>query len=53
MQNSGELRGTGGSILQFGQMSLDNGAPHLDSPRTVYKIDKQRGSDSGIRRNRQ
>jgi hypothetical protein len=42
MQNSGELRGTGGSILQFGQMSLNNGAPHLDSPRTVYKIDKQR-----------
>jgi Protein of unknown function (DUF4012) len=42
MQNSGELRGTGGSILQFGQMSLNDGAPHLDSPRTVYKIDKQR-----------
>jgi hypothetical protein len=42
MQNSGELRGTGGSILQFGTLSIENGAPHLDNPKTVYKIDKQR-----------
>ncbi|MDP9222799.1 MAG: DUF4012 domain-containing protein, partial [Actinomycetota bacterium] len=42
MQNSGELRGTGGSILQFGQLSIDHGSPHLENPKTVYKIDKQR-----------
>jgi hypothetical protein len=42
MQNSGELRGTGGAILQFGQLTIDNGAPHLENPKTVYKIDKER-----------
>jgi hypothetical protein len=41
MQNSGELRGTGGSILQFGQLSIDSGAPRVDN-NTVYKIDKKR-----------
>jgi Protein of unknown function (DUF4012) len=42
MQNSGELRGTGGAILQFGSLSVDNGAPHLEKPKTVYKVDKER-----------
>ncbi|MEA2505910.1 MAG: hypothetical protein QOH48_528 [Actinomycetota bacterium] len=42
MQNSGELRGTGGAILQFGTLTIDHGAPHLENPKTVYKVDKQR-----------
>jgi hypothetical protein len=42
MQNSGELRGTGGAILQFATLTMDQGAPHLENPKTVYKVDKQR-----------
>jgi Protein of unknown function (DUF4012) len=41
MQNSGELRGTGGSILQFGQLTIEHGAPRVDN-KTVYKVDKNR-----------
>jgi hypothetical protein len=43
MQNSAELRGTGGAMLQFKILSITNGKPHLlDDGGTVYQIDKNR-----------
>jgi hypothetical protein len=44
MQNSAEQRGTGGSILQFALLQIDNGAPHLakGAAASVYVIDRAR-----------
>jgi hypothetical protein len=43
MQNSAELRGTGGAMLQFKILSISNGKPHLlGDGGTVYQIDKNR-----------
>jgi hypothetical protein len=42
MQNSAELRGTGGAMLQFKILSIENGKPHLVDGGTVYEIDKNR-----------
>jgi hypothetical protein len=37
MQNSAELRGTGGSLLRFSVLRFDNGVPRLLPSQTVYK----------------
>jgi hypothetical protein len=42
MQNSAELRGTGGAMLQFSLLSIADGKPHLTKAQTVYDIDKDR-----------
>jgi hypothetical protein len=42
MQNSGELRGTGGSLLRFSMLAFDNGVPELLPSQTVYRIDRNR-----------
>lgn len=46
IQNSAELRGTGGSLLQFKLLELDNGAATLLGKRsgsgTIYKVDVKR-----------
>ncbi len=42
MQNSAELRGTGGAILQFAFLSVEDGRARLMTPRTVYKVDIER-----------
>jgi hypothetical protein len=42
MQNSAELRGTGGAMLQFAVLSIENGKPHLVKPSTVYDVDENR-----------
>lgn len=42
MQNNAELRGTGGSILQFALLQIDQGRPKLLPARTVYEIDRAR-----------
>ena len=45
-QNSAELRGTGGAMLQFEFLTIDNGKPDLSSGKTgsVYKLDQERRS---------
>jgi len=44
IQNSAELRGTGGSLLQFQLMQFENGRPRLLKERSgsIYKIDQDR-----------
>ena len=42
MQNSAELRGTGGAMLQFSVLSIADGKPHLFKPKTVYNVDQDR-----------
>jgi Protein of unknown function (DUF4012) len=42
MQNSAELRGTGGSLLRFSLLAFTDGAPKLLPSQTVYKIDRNR-----------
>jgi hypothetical protein len=42
MQNSAELRGTGGAILQFALLTLTDGKPGLIEGGTVYHIDEDR-----------
>jgi hypothetical protein len=42
MQNSAELRGTGGAMLQFSLLSIADGKPHLTKAETVYNVDKDR-----------
>jgi hypothetical protein len=42
MQNSAELRGTGGSLLRFSMLAFDNGVPELLPSQTVYRIDRNR-----------
>ena len=42
MQNSAELRGTGGAMLQFSLLSIAEGKPHLSKAETVYNVDKDR-----------
>lgn len=42
MQNSAELRGTGGAMLRFARITLDRGRFRLDSSSSVYKIDENR-----------
>lgn len=42
-QNSAEQRGTGGAILQFAEVTMDEGALELEKAASVYKnIDKDR-----------
>ena len=46
-QNSAELRGSGGALLQFEFLTIDNGRPHLagssrGSVGSVYKLDQDR-----------
>jgi hypothetical protein len=42
-QNSAEQRGTGGAILQFAEVTMDEGALELEKAKSVYKqIDKNR-----------
>jgi len=45
-QNSAELRGSGGAMLQFEFLTIDNGKPELSSERagSVYKLDQERQS---------
>jgi len=45
-QNSAELRGTGGAMLQFEFLTIDNGKPELSSGKagSVYKLDRERRS---------
>ncbi|MFN2594012.1 MAG: DUF4012 domain-containing protein [Actinomycetota bacterium] len=42
MQNSAELRGTGGSLLQFSLLNITDGRPHLEKTKTVYNVDQNR-----------
>jgi hypothetical protein len=42
MQNSAELRGTGGALLQYAVLSLDDGRASFESPDTVYRVDRDR-----------
>lgn len=42
MQNPAELRGTGGAMLQFALLSIDEGRPHLAKASTVYDVDENR-----------
>jgi Protein of unknown function (DUF4012) len=42
MQNSAELRGTGGAMLQFKLLTIENGKPHLVEGGSVYELDKNR-----------
>ncbi len=43
-QNSAELRGSGGAMLQFEFLTIDNGRPELAEDRTgsIYKLDQER-----------
>ena len=42
MQNSAELRGTGGSLLRFSMLAFTHGGPKLLPSQTVYRIDRNR-----------
>ena len=42
MLNNAELRGSGGSLLQYALLEVDQGKIVLDGPQTVYKIDRGR-----------
>ena len=42
MLNNAELRGSGGSLLQYALLEIDQGEMRLDGPRTVYAIDRGR-----------
>jgi Protein of unknown function (DUF4012) len=46
MQNTAEERGTGGSILQFTRLTIENGAPKLPKEKkrsqSVYNVDEDR-----------
>ncbi|HYP24097.1 MAG TPA: DUF4012 domain-containing protein, partial [Actinomycetota bacterium] len=43
MQNSAELRGTGGALLQFAIFTIDDGKPEFSKKSsTVYDVDKDR-----------
>jgi len=42
MLNNAELRGSGGSLLQYALLEVDQGEMRLDGPQTVYKIDRGR-----------
>ena len=42
MQNSAELRGTGGAILQYQLLKVDEGRLELLPTETVYKVDVER-----------
>jgi hypothetical protein len=42
MQNPAELRGTGGAMLQFALLSIDEGHPKLNKASTVYDVDTNR-----------
>lgn len=42
MQNSAELRGTGGSILRFARLEIDEGRPELKKNKNAYNVDKGR-----------
>ena len=42
MQNPAELRGTGGAMLQFALLSIEQGRPHLAKAGTVYDVDENR-----------
>ncbi|MGH2697677.1 MAG: DUF4012 domain-containing protein [Actinomycetota bacterium] len=43
-QNSAELRGSGGAMLQFEFLTIDNGKPELaqDATGSIYKLDRER-----------
>jgi hypothetical protein len=42
MLNNAELRGSGGSLLQYALLEIDQGEMRLDGPQTVYEIDRGR-----------
>lgn len=42
MQNNAELRGTGGAMLRFALLEIDQGRPRLLPSETVYDIDRER-----------
>ncbi|MDQ3954827.1 MAG: DUF4012 domain-containing protein, partial [Actinomycetota bacterium] len=42
MQNPAEQRGTGGAILRYSYLEIDDGRPHLKGGGSVYDIDKER-----------
>lgn len=42
MQNPAEQRGTGGAILRYSYMEIDNGEPNLKAGGSVYDIDRER-----------
>src|SRR5688500_54362 len=42
MQNPAELRGTGGAMLQFALLSIEEGHPKLNKASTVYDVDENR-----------
>jgi hypothetical protein len=42
MQNSAELRGTGGALLQYALLTFDEGRASFERPDTVYEVDRDR-----------
>jgi Protein of unknown function (DUF4012) len=42
IQNSAELRGTGGSLLQFKILEITDGKPSLKKSGSIYKVDRNR-----------
>lgn len=42
IQNSAELRGTGGSLLQFKILEISDGKPSLQKSGSIYKVDRNR-----------
>jgi hypothetical protein len=42
MQNPAEQRGTGGAILRFAELTIDEGRPSLQKDSSVYEIDRNR-----------
>jgi hypothetical protein len=42
MQNSAELRGTGGALLQYAVLTFDGGRASFERPGTVYDVDRDR-----------
>ncbi len=42
MQNSAEMRGPGGALLQYALLSIKDGKPELVPTTTIYEIDKNR-----------
>jgi uncharacterized protein DUF4012 len=42
MQNSAELRGTGGALLQYAVLTFEDGRASFEPPDTVYEVDRDR-----------
>jgi hypothetical protein len=42
MQNSAELRGTGGALLQYAVLTFEGGQARFESAASVYRVDRDR-----------